>query len=89
MEGVSFTARDRLKICVLAATAIPFVLVVIGKIGFANPFLVMGTTGLAIVAAAFFLSIATESLQTVVSQALALAILALIQVLPEWQPCGA
>jgi cation:H+ antiporter len=44
----------------------------------------MAATGLAIVAAAYFLSWATEALQTVVSQAFALAILALIQVLPEY-----
>jgi cation:H+ antiporter len=43
----------------------------------------MAATDLVIVTAAYFLSRATEALQTVVSHAFALVVLALIQVLPE------
>ncbi|MCL1937297.1 MAG: hypothetical protein FWF52_02740 [Candidatus Azobacteroides sp.] len=76
--------KDWLKIGILAATAIPFILVIFMKLGMHNSYLTMAVTGVAIVAAAYFLSWATESLQVVVSQAFALAILALVQVLPEY-----
>lgn len=68
----------------LGLTIVPFALVIFGGWGAQQPALVALVTGLAIVAAAYFLSWATESLQTVVSQAVALAVLALIQVLPEY-----
>ena len=79
-----FNRTDWLTIGILGSTFIPFTIVILFKLGFENPYLVMTATGLAIVAAAYFLSWATESLQTVVSQAFALAVLALIQVLPEY-----
>lgn len=81
---LKFNYRDWLKIGALAATILPFGLVIFRGAGLSNPFLVMAVTGLGIVAAATFLSWATESMQTVVSQAFALAVLALIQVLPEY-----
>lgn len=79
-----FNYKDWSKIGILAATFLPFALVIFSGVGRENPFIVMGVTGLGIVAAAYFLSWATESLQTIVSQAFALAVLALIQVLPEY-----
>jgi len=84
MSKEKFRVKDWLKIAILASTAIPFSTVIFWKLGFHNAYLTMTVTGLAIVAAAYFLSWATESLQTVVSQAFALAILALVQVLPEY-----
>lgn len=81
---VNFTRQDWATIGLLASTVIPFILVIFFGWGGHAPLWVAISTGLAIVAGAYFLSWATESLQTVVSQAIALAILALIQVAPEY-----
>ncbi|TDA69383.1 MAG: hypothetical protein D9V47_05660 [Clostridia bacterium] len=78
------TAGEKLQVFLLSLTIIPFILVVFVRWGGGQPALVALVAGLAIVAAAYFLSWATESLETVVSQTLALAVLALIQVLPEY-----
>lgn len=78
------TAGEKLQVFLLSLTIIPFILVIFVGWGSQQPALVALVTGLAIVAAAYFLSWATESLETVVSQTLALAVLALIQVLPEY-----
>ena len=50
----------------------------------ADPVLTSALTGLAILGAAFLLAWAAELLQLEISQALALALLALIAVLPEY-----
>jgi len=82
MNEIQLNQRDWLKIAVLTSTIIPFTLVIFFKTGFTNPFVIMATTGLAIAAAGYFLSWATESLQTLISQALSLALLAIIQNMP-------
>lgn len=78
------TAGEKLQVFLLFLTIIPFILVIFVGLGSQQPALVALVTGVAIVAAAYFLSWATETLETVVSQTLALAVLALIQVLPEY-----
>ena len=79
-----FTLADRLQIGLFLVAAAPFVAVRFLGVEFPSPIWTALTLGLAIVGAAYFLAWATESLQTVVSQAFALAVLALIQVLPEY-----
>lgn len=79
-----YTRADWLVVGLSALTLAPFALVRFFGLGGGSPFLVAGVTGLAIVAAAFFLSWAVEGLETVMSQALALAILAVIEVAPEF-----
>lgn len=79
-----YTRSDWLVVSLAVLTLAPFVLVRFFGLGGGSPFLVAGVTGLAIVAAAFFLSWAVEGLETIMSQALALAILAIIEVAPEF-----
>lgn len=79
-----FTAGERVQIGVFLAAAVPFAAVRFFGWELPSPLWTAATLGLAIVGAAYFLAWATESLQTVVSQAFALAVLALIQVLPEY-----
>lgn len=76
--------RDAAVIGLLALTLVPFVAVIFGGLGRSNSLVVAGVTGLAIVSAALFLSWATESLETVIPVSAALAVLALIEVLPEY-----
>lgn len=76
--------RDVLLIGLLTLTLVPFIAVIFGGVGRSNPLIVAAATGLAIVAAALFLSWATETLETVIPVAAALAVLALIEVLPEY-----
>lgn len=76
--------RDAVLIGALALTLIPFVTVVFGGLGRSSPVVVAAVTGLAIVAAALFLSWATETLETIIPMSAALAVLALIEVLPEY-----
>src|SRR4051794_30572772 len=67
------------------ALALPLPWLALNSTGFhGQPLLVSCLTGLAIFGAAFLLSWAAELLQIEVSQALALALLALIAVLPEY-----
>ncbi len=87
-EGEGRSARlgraDALLIALLALTLIPFVIVIFGGVGRSSPLVVAAVTGLAIVAAALFLSWATETLEITVPVSAALALLALIEVLPEY-----
>lgn len=83
LDETRFSLGDRIQIGVFVAAAIPFVALRFFGVQF-PPIWTALTLGLAIVGAAYFLAWATESLQTVVSQAFALAVLALIQVLPEY-----
>jgi cation:H+ antiporter len=81
---MGFTKSDRLKLGVLALSFIPFVLTVLLGVERGSPFVVMLATGTAIASAGFALAWGTESLQFVVSQVLALALLAIVQVVPEY-----
>lgn len=76
--------RELTQVALLALTFVPFAAVVFAGIGRDQPLVVAAVTGFAIVAAALFLSWATETLETVIPVAGALAILALIEVLPEY-----
>lgn len=80
----TFSASEKFIIFGLASTLLPFIAVIFLGWGSSIPLIVAAVTGISIVAAAYFLSWATESLQMLVSQAFALAVLALIQVLPEY-----
>jgi len=72
-------------LALLIAFALPVPWIVLNAAGFhGDPLLVAVLTGLAILGAAFFLSWAAEVLQKDVSQALALTLLALIAILPEY-----
>jgi len=82
--GAAFSWKDRLQVLLSFATLIPFVAVIFLGVGGHLPPIVATTTGLSIVAAAFLLAWATESMTLLVPQTFALAILALIQVLPEY-----
>ncbi|MGE5590287.1 MAG: hypothetical protein ACM3ZA_06685 [Bacillota bacterium] len=83
LEETRFSLGDRIQVGIFVAAAIPFAALRFFGVEF-PPIWTALTMGLAIVGAAYFLAWATESLQTVVSQAFALAVLALIQVLPEY-----
>ncbi|MGE3270768.1 MAG: sodium:calcium antiporter [Chloroflexota bacterium] len=75
--------RDYLFMALAFAVTVPWIaLRVQGYHG--NPALIAAMSGLAIVGAAFMLSWAAEAFEKDVSQALALALLALIAVLPEY-----
>ena len=80
----AFSGKDKLQIVLSLSTLIPFVAVIFLGFGGHLPLVVASTAGLTIVAAAFLLAWATESMQFLVSQTFALAVLALIQVLPEY-----
>nr|MBF6591318.1 hypothetical protein [Ktedonobacterales bacterium] len=79
-----YTRGDWLSILLASATLVPFLLVRFTRLGGGTPAIVAVVTGLAIVAAAFFLSWATEGLESVVPQSVSLALLALIEVAPEY-----
>ena len=79
-----YTRSDWLIIALVGLTIVPFVFVVFFGMGNGSPFVVVAILGLAIVAAGFLLSWAVEGLETVMAQSLALALLALIEVAPEY-----
>lgn len=79
-----YTGADWAWIAVAACTAVPFVAVRFLGFGSGSPFMVAAVIGIAIVAASFFLSWGVETLETIMPQAVALAILALIEVAPEY-----
>ena len=79
-----YSKRDWLWIGLAATTVVPLVAVRFLGIGSDSAFAMAGATGSAIVAAAFCLSWGVEGLETVVPQGVALAILALIEVAPEY-----
>ena len=77
------TGRD--LVFMIAAVAVTLPWIVLRFQGYHdNPAVIAGLAGLAIVGAAFMLSWAAEAFEKDVSQALALALLALIAVLPEY-----
>ena len=63
---------------------VPFTLNVFFGLAANDPWVVVVSTGLAIASAGFALAWGTESLQFVVSQVLALAVLAVVNVIPEY-----
>ncbi len=63
---------------------LPFAATVLLGFGRSSPMVVVAVTGLGLLAASFELAWGTESLQFVISQVLALAVLATVQVLPEY-----
>ncbi len=79
-----YTRSDWRKIALASITLIPLILVVFFRVGVGSPVVIAVVTGISIVAAAFFLSWATEALETVVAQSVALALLALVEVAPEY-----
>jgi cation:H+ antiporter len=79
-----FTKRDRVQIAILFVTLVPFVATVLLGYARGDAVLVATATGLAIASSGFALAWGTESLQFFVSQVMALAVLALVQVVPEY-----
>jgi len=78
-----FTPRDIVLMAVAFAATLPWLAMRVQGLH-PEPALTAALTGLAILASAFMLSWAAEAFQKDVSQALALALLALIAVLPEY-----
>ena len=76
--------RNWVLIAAAAAVAMPGIALDLGAYGLAAPAFRALVFGMAIVGAAFLLSWAAEVLQLDVSQGLALGLLALIAVLPEY-----
>lgn len=83
-HSTGYTATDWLWIGLAATTLVPLVAVRFLGVASDSAFAMAATTGLAIVAAAFCLSWGVEGLETVMPQGAALAILALIEVAPEY-----
>ncbi|MDG6985993.1 MAG: hypothetical protein JRM73_04520 [Nitrososphaerota archaeon] len=80
----TFTKRDRAQILILLLCLVPFVANILFGIETNDPWAVVASTGLAIASAGFALAWGAESLQFIFSQALALAVLAVVNVLPEY-----
>lgn len=83
-EEKALSRRHLAQIALPGLTFLPFAIVVFGGAFRDNPFAVAIVTGAAIVAAAMYLSWATEMLEALIPIGAALAILALIEVLPEY-----
>lgn len=79
-----YTRTDWLWIATASLTLAPFVAVRFFGLADGVPLVMAAVMGLAIVAASFFLSWGVEALETAMPQAVALAILALIEVAPEY-----
>lgn len=79
-----YTRTDWLTITGAALCLLPFVTIVFLHAGPFPPIVVAGAVGLGIVSAAFMLSWATEGMENVVPQSIALAVLALIEIAPEY-----
>ena len=82
--GSGLKWRERVSISLALLTLAPFVATVVFGFGRDSALVVVVVTGLGMAAASFELAWGTESLQFVVSQVLALAVLATLQVLPEY-----
>lgn len=80
----TFTKRDRAQVLILLLCLVPFVVNILFGVETNDPWAVVVSTGLAIASAGFALAWGTESLQFIFSQALALAVLAFVNVLPEY-----
>lgn len=83
-ESARYTRSDWLLIGLAGSTLVPFVAVRFFGVGAGIPLIVAAAMGVAIIAAAFFLSWATAGLEGVVPQSVALALLALIEIAPEY-----
>ncbi|MCS4540448.1 MAG: hypothetical protein HYU03_07155 [Thaumarchaeota archaeon] len=83
-RGTEFTNGDKVRIALAFLSVVPLSLVLFLGAGRSSPEIVVLVTGAAIIAAGFSLAWGTESLQFVVPQVLALALLAIVQVLPEY-----
>lgn len=83
-EDRSLSRRHVAQIALLGLTFVPFAIVVFGGVLHDNPLVVAVVTGAAIVTAAMYLSWGTEMLEALIPIGAALAILALIEVLPEY-----
>ena len=79
-----FTDREWWLISLAALAIVPFVLIRFVGVGAGAPLVVAPGIGIGIVAAAFFLAWATEGLEASMPIAVALAVLALIEVAPEY-----
>jgi len=79
-----FTRSDKVQVGVFLLTIVPFVATVFFGFERGEALVVATATGLAIASAGFALAWGTESLQFVVSQVMALAVLAVVQVIPEY-----
>ncbi len=79
-----FSLRDKVQVAILLLCVSPFVATVFFGVASGNALVVTIATGLAIASAGFALAWGTESMEFLISQALALAVLALVQVLPEY-----
>ena len=84
IERATLSRRHVAQIALLALTFVPFAIVVFGGLLHDNPLVVAAVTGAAIVTAAMYLSWGTEMLEALIPIGAALAILALIEVLPEY-----
>ena len=80
----SYTARQWSMIALVSVTLIPLVMVRFLGVGGGSAAIIAIVMGLAIVAASFVLSWGVEALEGVMPQGVALAILALIEVAPEY-----
>ncbi len=82
--GTEFTTSDKVRVVLTFLSIVPLTLVLFLGVGKSSPEIVALVTSVAIVAAGYSLAWGTESLQFVVPQVLALALLAIVQVLPEY-----
>lgn len=76
--------KNRFLILVSALATVPGIFIRLNHISLASPLLEVAAAGLAIMSAAFLLLWACDAAQADISQALALAAVALISVLPEY-----
>ncbi len=83
-QHLGFSRRDRAYIFLAFLTLVPFFATIFLGLGRNSVVVVALVAGIGMVAASFTLAWGTESLQFIVSQVLALAILATVQVLPEY-----
>jgi cation:H+ antiporter len=79
-----FMRRDKLSVTIAISTFIPLVATLFFGVGSSSPLVVAAATGAAMVAASYLLAWGTEPMQFIVSQVLALAVLAVLQVIPEY-----
>jgi len=79
-----FNKRDGASVIVAFLTLVPFLATIFLGFGRQFPLIVVVVAGVGMIASGYALAWGTESLQFVVSQVLALAFLATLQVLPEY-----
>lgn len=84
MTSPGFTRAEWRGIAVATVSVVPFVALRFFGVGPSSPLGVAAVIGVAIVAAAFFLTWATEGLEVLIAAPVAMAILALVEVAPEY-----